>query len=156
MNCWLLNTDEAEAPGKDADVRMKARSVIAAWGTTYGAEAMLGKPEAGDRVFYFLDKVGIIAMATFDHTEPYPSNDIFHKQKEGEFSRKVVELVKLTPGRFITPSEVRTATGYSLPTRGAALCLMHHEKAVEFILTRVGKDESKPSPTISAPLIGNA
>jgi hypothetical protein len=135
MNYWLLNTDDSEGPGKDADVRMKARSVIAAWGATYGAEGKLTRPEAGDRVFYFLDKTGIIAMATFDHTAPFQSNDIFHMQHEGEFSRKVVDLVRLT-GKVITPAEVKVATGYSIPTRGAALKQIHDQKAIEYISSR--------------------
>lgn len=135
MNYWLLNTDESEGPGKDADIRMKARSVIAAWGSTYEAEAKLSKPEAGDRVFYFLDRTGVIAMANFDHSAPFPSNYIFHKEHEGEFSRKVVDLIKLD-GKVITPAEVKAATGYSLPTRGAALKMIHDQKAIEYLIGR--------------------
>lgn len=135
MSCWLLNTDESESAGKDADIRMKARSVIAAWGPTYEAEAKLSKPVAGDRVFYFLDRTGVIAMAIFDHSAPFASNDIFHKQHEGEFSRKVVDLVKLA-GNVITPAEVKAATGYSLPTRGAALKMIHDQKAIEYMISR--------------------
>lgn len=136
MDYWLLNTDEAEPEGKGADDRMKARSVIAAWGSTYSAESLLSKPEEGDQVFYFLNKEGIIAMATFDSTEPIPSNNIFHKEKEGEFSRKVVNLVKLPSSRWIKPAEVKAATNYTLPSRGLALCQLHHEEAIRFILSR--------------------
>lgn len=135
MNYWLLNTDESEIPGKDADIRMKARSVIAAWGSTYKAETKLSKPEAGDFVFYFLDGTGFIAMATFDHSAPFATNDIFHKQHEGEFSRKVVDLIKLT-GKVITPAEVKAATGYSLPTRGTALKMIHDQAAIEYLVGR--------------------
>ena len=135
MSDWLLNTDESEVAGKDADIRMKARSVIAAWGSTYEAEAKLSKPEMGDRVFYFLDGTGIIAMATFDHSAPFSSNDIFHKQHEGEFSRKVVDLIKLA-GMVITPAEVKAATGYALPTRGAALKRIHDQRAIGYLVSR--------------------
>jgi hypothetical protein len=135
MKFWLLNTDESEPEGKDADSRMKARSVIAVWGRGYGSEELLSKPEAGDTVFLFLDKVGIIAMASFDDSLPFPSNNIFHKQKEEEFSRKVIDLVRLT-GKVISPAEVMAATGYKLPARGLALVEIHDQTAIGFILSR--------------------
>jgi hypothetical protein len=132
MKYWLLNTDEAELPGQGAYGRMKARSVAAAWGSTYGAEGMLSKPEAGDRVFFYLKSTGIIFCGTFDHSSPFSSNDIFRKQQEGEFSRKVVDLAfpKLN---VVSPSMVKAATGSPLPTNGSALHLINNLAVIEFI-----------------------
>jgi len=140
MNYWLFNTDDAEGPGKDADVRMKARSVIAAWGDGFGAEALLSKPDTGDTVFFYLNKIGIIAMATFDDSAPFATNDIFHKRHEGEFSRKVVDLRK-PKGNAIKVAEISNATGYHLPAKGIPLKKINSSelipmKGINYILTR--------------------
>ena len=132
MSCWLFNTDESELAGHDADVRMLARSCIAAWGTGYAADALLNKPEAGDQVLFYRNGVGIIAKAIFDHTEPFSSNDIFNKQKEGEFSRKVLDLRKPNKGA-VSCAMVKTATGYSLPTVGKALKMLQRDDAIQYI-----------------------
>ena len=86
MEFWVLNTDEAEAEGRDADKKMCSLSRVAAWGETFGAEGKLGKPEAGDRVFFYKNNVGVVAMATFDHTDPLPLKRHFRDAAQGRIS----------------------------------------------------------------------
>lgn len=111
---------------------MKAKHVAAGWGSTYGAEGILSKPEAGDRVFFYLKDVGIVFYGTFDHSSPLPSNDIFHKAEEGEFSRKVVDLV-LPKGGTVSPRTVKAATGAPLPTNGSALHSINNEEVIAYL-----------------------
>jgi len=110
MEFWVLNTDEAEAEGRDADRKMLSRSRVAAWGETFGAEGKLGKPEPGDRVFFYKNGVGVVAMATFDHTDPFSSNDIFGMQHKGEFHRQVIDL-RTSPVRALSCTAIESGTG---------------------------------------------
>jgi hypothetical protein len=112
MEYWVLNTDEAELEGQGADRKMISRSCVAAWGERFGAEAKLSRPEEGDKVFLYKKGVGIIAKATFDHSGPYPSNDIFGMQHKGEFSRKITDL-KTSPVRPLSCAAIESETGSS-------------------------------------------
>jgi len=121
---WLFNTDEAEPEGKGTYQLMLKQSCIAAWGTSYDADDLLAKPLSGDHVFFYVDKVGIVAKATFTASAPFSSNSIFGKQKEGEFHRTVVNLVRPKKGP-LSYTLVYKQTGYHLPVKGLALCRIH-------------------------------
>ena len=120
MTYWFFNTDEAEAPGQGAYLLMLQQSCIAAWGKKYNANALLAKPLAGDCVFFYVDKVGIVAKATFTTSGPFSSKSIFRKQTQGEFHRNVVELVR-PQGGPLSHAFVRQKTHYYLPVAGLAL-----------------------------------
>jgi len=125
---WLFNTDEAEPAGKGAYRLMLQQSRIAAWGMNYDADSLLAKPLPDDCVFFYVDKVGIVAKATFTTSAPFSSNSIFGKQKQGEFHRSVVELVKPQNGP-LSYTFVYQQTGYHLPVKGLALCRIHNSVA---------------------------
>ena len=115
MDFWVLNTDEAEKEGIGADRKMIQMSRVAAWkdpseGPGW-ALSKLSKPEAGDRVFLYKKGTGIIAMATFDNSDTFPSNDIFGLLHKGEFNRRVIDL-KPSP-RCLTCSVIEENTGKS-------------------------------------------
>lgn len=137
MSNWIFNTDESEVPGRGAYRLMIENSCIATWGQRRGTN-LIAAPEAGDLVFYYRDKVGVIAMAEFDESAPFRSNDIFQKESEEEFSRTVVNLETPILGP-ITAKEVKAATGYSLPAKGRTPHRLKNEEAVEFLLTKFSK-----------------
>lgn len=116
MNYWVLNTDEAEKEGRGADKKMIQHSRVAAWKDPNEdpgwALRKLSKPEAGDRVFLYKKGIGVIAMATFDHSTPNPTTDIFGMQNMGEFSRRVLDL-KTNPHRSLSCSDIEARTGKS-------------------------------------------
>jgi hypothetical protein len=122
---WLFNTDETAPEGKDAYQLMLQQSCIAAWGKNYSADNLLGRPLPDDYVFFYVNKVGIVAKATFTTSVPFSSNSIFGKQKEGEFHRSVVGLVKPKNGP-LSYTFVHAKTGYHLPAKGLALCRIHN------------------------------
>ena len=130
MTYWLFNTDEAETPGQGAYLLMHQQSCIAAWGEQYNADVLLAEPLAGDRVFFYVNKVGIVAKAIFTTSGPFSSNSIFGKQKEGEFHREVIELVEPQRGP-LSHAFVRQQTGYFLPVIGRALKSLDRVEARE-------------------------
>lgn len=116
MNYWVLNTDEGEIEGRGADAKMFQYSCVAAWKDPNEdagwALRKLSKPEAGDRVFFYKKGIGVIATALFDHSNPFPSNNIFGLQKMGEFSRNVLEL-NTRPRRLLSCAAIQAQTGES-------------------------------------------
>jgi len=120
MTYWLFNTDEAETPGQGAYLLMLQQLCIAAWGEQYNANVLLTKPRADDCVFFYVNGVGIVAKATFTASGPFSSDSIFGKQREGEFHRNVVKLVRPRRGP-LSHAFVRQRVGYYLPAMGRAL-----------------------------------
>ena len=109
---WFFNTDEAEIPG--AYLKMLDQSCIALWGVHYRAEQLLAKPQTGERVFLYLNQVGVIGSGLFTNDPPVPSDSIFGKQQEGEFRRSVFNLVSISNEHALKPSELRQM-GFSVP-----------------------------------------
>ena len=136
---WIFNTDESEEPGQNAYARMFEQSCIAAWGNDYDAKRMLAKPRAGDRVFFYRDKVGIIGLATFTDEPPFSSNSIFEKQMEGEFHRRVLGLKRLPSEKAMDWLSVVELTKYRLPVHGDALHKLHNSNAAEIIAEQFEK-----------------
>ncbi|MBI1930167.1 hypothetical protein HYR99_38690 [Candidatus Poribacteria bacterium] len=122
---WLFNTDESEK--REAHRKMLQLKCIAAW---YGpnTRGLLAKPSAGDRVFFYLDGVGIIAKANFTDADPFKSNDIFGEAEKDEFHRRVVNLVK-PKGGPLSFAFILEQTGYHLPVKGLALKKIHDSDA---------------------------
>jgi hypothetical protein len=118
---WFFNTDESESPG--AYLRMIDQSCIALWkfqNQEKDPEETLSRPEAGQRVFYYLNGVGIIATGLFTAEPPIASNSIFGKKTELEFRRSVRDLLKVDTRHALTVKEVGQM-GYALPYRNT-LC----------------------------------
>ncbi|EKO3871367.1 hypothetical protein P0E20_005403 [Vibrio harveyi] len=125
---WFFNTNETYSRG--AYKNMLEHSCIAIYGYS-NPEEMLSAPNDGDRVFFYRNGVGIIAIGEFESTIE-PSNSIFGKKDEGEYIRKVKNIVEVTNG--ISASEVR-GLGYNLPVR-STLCKIYNDKVADLIVRR--------------------
>jgi len=110
---WFFNTDEGEPEGKGAYMKMLDNSCIALWNfrDTRHPEQMLSKPAAGERVFYYLNRVGFIATGVFTNEPPAPDDSIFPKGTPGAVSRRVSNLVSVAHGNALNPSEVKSIGG---------------------------------------------
>jgi len=114
---------------------MLAKPCIATWGPIQGNH-LIAIPVAGDQVFFYRDKVGVIAKAKFSESGPQRSNDIFHKEDEEEFSREVLDLVVLPDEFSIRPADVKAATGFQLPVKGRTPHRMNNKAVIDYLLTR--------------------
>jgi hypothetical protein len=74
-------------------------------------EQMLSKPAAGERVFYYLNRVGFIATGIFTIEPPVPDDSIFPKGTPGAVSRPVSNLVLVAQSNALNPSEVKSIGG---------------------------------------------
>ncbi len=110
---WFFNTDEGEPEGAGAYLKMIENSCIALWEYLDTAKK-LSRPEPGDRVFFYLNGVGIIATGIFTDEPPMSSNLIFGKQTEQEFIRTVSDLISVE-NRFALTSQEAADMGYNLP-----------------------------------------
>ena len=129
---WFFNSDESENPGKGAHKRMINESCVAAWGDCRGkgARELLKLPSAGERVFLFRVGFGMVATATFDEQEPFPSNSVFNEQ--GEYHRRVGNLLVLPETSILSYSHILQKTGYNIPAR-KILCRIHNDGAPKFM-----------------------
>jgi hypothetical protein len=113
---WFFNTNETYAPG--AWENMIKHGVIAAYG--YGeatTKAKMDMPSRGDRVFFYVNRKGIIAAGKVAEEISEQGNGIFNKDTKGdEYHRKVNWLVKVPVDKAISASDV-SALGYNLPVR---------------------------------------
>ena len=113
---WFFNSNETNASG--AWKNMIKHSVIAAYG--YGeatTKAKMDMPAAGDRVFVYVNKYGIIATGKVIEEVSEQGADIFNKNTMGdEYHRAVEWLGKVPVEKAISTSDV-SALGYNLPVR---------------------------------------
>ncbi|PSH05613.1 MAG: hypothetical protein CXZ00_00230 [Acidobacteria bacterium] len=122
---WFFNTDEGEISG--AYVRMLEDSCVALWGYPNAAEK-LSRPASGERVFFFLNRVGVIATGIFTDEPPFASNKIFGKETEREFRRNVSNLISVANEHALTVSEVGQM-GYKLPCISSLCRITNHNVA---------------------------
>jgi hypothetical protein len=110
---WFFNTDEGEAEGKGAYVKMIDKSRIALWvfKSKLDPEKSLSKPVFGERVFFYLNKVGFIATGIFTDEPPISDDTIFLKGTPRAFSRSVTELIALPIHRALKKVEVESMGG---------------------------------------------
>ena len=110
---WLFNTDEGEPEGKGAYVKMLEHSCMALWSFKGGRqpEQTLSNPTVGERVFFYLNRVGFIATAIMTDEAPVPDDTIFPKGTPGAVSRRVSNLVSVAHRNALTPSEVKLKGG---------------------------------------------
>lgn len=139
---WLINTNERYYRG--AWKKMLAQSLIAVCGFD-NSEDMLNRPHAGDRIFAYLNRKGVIALGRIGDEDAFSSGKIFSEKSNKEFNRRVTWEVKLPSDqidRGIRPEEV-SKWGYNLPTR-LALCAMASASAADRIAFKL-KERAGPS-----------
>jgi hypothetical protein len=110
---WFFNTDEGEAEGKGAYARMLEKACVALW-TLSGnidPEKDLSKPASGERVFFYLNKVGFIATGLFANEPPVPDDSIFRQGTPRAFSRRVSNLISVANGDALKTPEVEAIGG---------------------------------------------
>jgi hypothetical protein len=113
VESWFFNTDEGEPEGKGAYVKMLENSCIALWNFKGKGdpEQILSKPTAGERVFYYLNRVGFIATGIFTNEPPFPDDTVFPHGTPGAISRRVSNLVSVAHSHALSPSEVKSIGG---------------------------------------------
>lgn len=129
---WFFNTNETY--GKGAYVEMLKQHVIAIWGYESG-DATLRPPAAGDRVFAYVNRSGVVAVGRVVDAEPFGSGSVFGKENEREFHRKVSWDGILDVGQAISAAEV-SQWGYNMPVR-STLCRINNSKIAERIAAEV-------------------
>lgn len=125
---WFFNTNETYAPG--AYKKMLKNNCIAIYGYDNPKEILSG-PNTGDRVYYYRNGMGIIAVAEID--DDIKSTDIIFNQKtNNEYIRMVKNLISLSDGESgISSAEVKRM-GYNLPVR-STLCKIYNAKVAEML-----------------------
>jgi len=110
---WFFNTDEGEAEGQGAYVKMLESSCIALWQFKgkRDPEKELSKPAQGERVFLYLNRVGFIATGLFTDYPPVADNSIFLKGTPRTFIRRVTNLVSVSNSSALKRSEVEAMGG---------------------------------------------
>jgi hypothetical protein len=110
---WFFNTDEGEDEGKGAYAKMLDKSCIALWvfKGKLDPEKSLSKPASGERVFYYLNKVGFIATGLFTNEPPISDDWIFRNGTPRAFSRPVSDLVTVANICALKRSEVESMGG---------------------------------------------
>lgn len=125
---WFFNTNETYAPG--AYKNMLKNNCIAIYGYDNPKEILSG-PNTGDRIYYYRNGIGIIAVAEID--DDIESTDIIFNQKtNNEYIRMVKNLISLSDGETgISSAEVKRM-GYNLPVR-STLCKIYNAKVAEML-----------------------
>lgn len=110
---WFFNTDEGEAEGKGAYVKMLDKSCIALWVLKgrLDPEKSLSKPASGEKVFFYLNKVGFIATGQFTNEPPTSDDSIFRAGTPNAFSRSVSNLIVVPNNRALKREEVESTGG---------------------------------------------
>jgi hypothetical protein len=124
---WFFNTNETNAPG---DYRkMFAQGAIAIYGYETGPENLTGST-AGQRVFAYVNRKGILGVGRIVDGQVIPASTIF--DEEGEFHLKVNLDIVVADERGITNREVQQTHGYNLPVR-SVFCGMYRHDVAEWI-----------------------
>jgi hypothetical protein len=112
---WFFNTDEKHKPG--AYEKMLAQSVIADFGYGHAkSKHKMDLPAQGERVFAYVNTIGIIAVGQVVGEESRSADTVFNRTDGDEYHREVEwkAVVDLTDA--VTPQEA-TEWGYNLPIR---------------------------------------
>ncbi len=112
---WFFNSDETHAPG--AYAKMLEQGVIAACG--YGhtkTRHKMALPGKGERVFMFVNRIGIVAAGEVTEDEPVQAMTVFGTEGDDEYHRKVKWLYTVPNDSAVTTTE-SSQWGYNLPIR---------------------------------------
>lgn len=137
---WFFNTNETY--GKGAYKKMVEHSVIAVYGYHDGKER-LDKPASGERIFMYVNNVGIIGVGQANAEESFSSNDVFGKKTHNEYHRKLDNLKTASLKDAIKGDEV-TQMGYNLPVR-ATLCKIYNPTVAERIAKEIDRRSHYPT-----------
>lgn len=119
---WFFNTNETYSKGAFRNIL--DQHVIAVYGYPDGeGERLLNQPAMNDRVFAYVNRIGIIAMGHIVGDECYSADSVFSKENEREFHRKVVWDVVVDPGKALSAQQ-SSQWGYNLPVR-STICRMY-------------------------------
>ena len=109
---WFFNTNETNAPG--AYVRMFDQDVIAVYGYANGPANLAGSA-GGQRVFAYVNKIGVLAVGRVVDGQPTAGRTVF--RKENEFHVRVQWELVLAEEQGVTLRQVNEAASYILPVR---------------------------------------
>lgn len=125
---WFFNTNETY--GKGAYKKMIEQAVIAVYGYHDGKER-LDKPSPGNRVFMYVNNIGIIGKGLIAGEETFSSGGVFDKKDDREFHRTLVDL-KVLSGKSAIKSADVSQMGYNLPVR-STLCKIYNPTVAKWI-----------------------
>ena len=127
---WFFNTNETHSKG--AYRNMLKENVIALFGYKgeYGKQ-MLDRPEVGQRVFAYVNEIGIIAYGVIIDEVSKSGNSVFGMQDEKEFHREV-EWKAIVNEKDAVNNSMVGKEGYHLPVR-STLCKMYNIKVADWI-----------------------
>lgn len=131
---WFFNTNETY--GKGAYKNMVEQAVIAVYGYSDGKER-LDKPTPGDRVFMYVNNIGIIGKGKIADEESFSSGSVFGKKNDREFHRKLDDFQSVSTKDAIKAAEV-THMGYNLPVR-STLCRIYNPGVARRIAEEVDR-----------------
>lgn len=131
---WFFNTNETY--GRGAYKKMLEQSVIAVYGYPDGKER-LDKPSPGDRVFMYVNNIGIIAKGQIAEEESFSSGTVFNKKAGREFHRKLVELKAMNLKNAIKSADV-SQMGYILPVR-STLCKIYNPTVAKRVAEEIDR-----------------
>lgn len=129
---WFFNTNETY--GKGAYKKMVEHAVIAVYGYT-DAKERLDRPSPGDRVFMYVNNIGIIGAGNISDEESFPSGDVFGQKTDREYHRKLVNLKTVSPKSAIRAAEV-SQMGYILPVR-STLCKIYNPTVAKTVAEEI-------------------
>ncbi|MBN1459311.1 MAG: DEAD/DEAH box helicase family protein, partial [Armatimonadetes bacterium] len=121
---WFFNTNESWNPG--SYTQMLKRSIIALAGFPDG-EDLLNRPEPGDRVFAYVNGIGVIAMGTVSQRDACASDTLW--QEENECHRSITWDAIVNKESAVPASEVKT-WGFALPVRNT-LCRLSSRRLAD-------------------------
>ncbi len=131
---WFFNTNETYSPG--AFMKMLKNSCIAVYGYE-NSEEILSRPNTGDRVFFYRNVIGIIAVGELEDKID-PTDCVFNKKEDNEYMRKVKNLISFEKG--ISSAEVKRM-GYNLPVR-STLCKIYNAKIADMVYRQIKEKAS--------------
>jgi hypothetical protein len=131
---WFFNTNETY--GKGAYKKMVEQAVIAVYGYLDGKQR-LDKPSPGDRVFMYVNNVGIIGVGQIADDEPFSSGDVFGRKAEKEFHRRLVNFRTVSPRNAIRSAEV-SQMRYNLPVR-STICKIYNPTVARWIAEEIDR-----------------
>ena len=121
---WLFNTNETYAPG--AYQKMFRQGVIAIYGYENGSANLEGSA-AGQRVFAYVNKKGILAVGRIVDGQVFSDKTVFSEDRE--FHMKVKWETIVADDKGVTNGEVLQNYGHGLPVRNVFCRISRHSMA---------------------------
>lgn len=129
---WFFNTNETYARG--AYKKMVEQAVMAVYGYHDGKER-LDRPLPGNRVFMYVNNIGIIGVGKVADEESFSSDSVFGKQNEREFQRRLIDFKAVSGKNAVRAAEV-SQMNYNLPVR-STLCKIYNPTVAKRIAEQI-------------------